>query len=104
MCSPFTRATHHGAGVGKMTRRLTVTKSFLRDFFNVEALDRGEHGRVYKCVCRMDLWPYAVKVIEAGCVSARRLRAYICLSMHLSIYLSPPSIHPSMHISIHTGA
>jgi len=30
--------------------RLTSTKSFLCDFFNVEALGRGEHGTVYKCV------------------------------------------------------
>jgi hypothetical protein len=35
------------AGVGKMTRRLTVSKSFLRDYFNVEALARGEHGELH---------------------------------------------------------
>ena len=37
----------------------------------MEAVDGGEHGRVYKCVGKMDLWPYAIKVIERGCVSAR---------------------------------
>ena len=40
------------AGVGKMTRRLTVSKSFLRDYFNVEALARGEHGEMRAfCEC-----------------------------------------------------
>jgi len=39
------------AGLGKMTRRLTLSKSFLRDFFNVESLDRGEHGMVFLCLC-----------------------------------------------------
>jgi hypothetical protein len=43
------------AGVGKMTRRLTMSKSFLRDYFNVEALARGEHGEL--CVRQQALKP-----------------------------------------------
>jgi hypothetical protein len=42
-----------------------------RDFFDLEEVGSGEHGKVYKCVRRMDLWPYAVKVLQRGVAGPR---------------------------------
>uniref|UniRef100_A0A0C3SZM2 Protein kinase domain-containing protein n=1 Tax=Guillardia theta (strain CCMP2712) TaxID=905079 RepID=A0A0C3SZM2_GUITC len=36
-------------------------------FINIQELGQGEHGKVYKCVRKMDLWPYAVKVLNKMC-------------------------------------
>jgi serine/threonine protein kinase len=54
--------------------QLTSGSSFTRDFFDIKEIGRGEHGTVYSCVRKMDLWPYAVKVVETRGGAADRER------------------------------
>jgi hypothetical protein len=68
--SPIASLPAGSAGRFKMSRRLTTAPSFRRDFFDIRELGRGEHGSVFRCVRKMDLWPYAVKVLPQ-CKGAR---------------------------------
>ena len=65
-------------GVGRLRMSaglLTSGSSFSRDFFDIKEIGRGEHGTVYSCVRKIDLWPYAVKVVETRGGGAERERA-----------------------------
>jgi wee1-like protein kinase len=54
-------AEARGAAAGR-PGPLTV-RSCLHDFYNFQEIGRGSFGRVYRCVRRIDLCPYAVKEV-----------------------------------------
>ena len=53
-----------GPGPGWPSRPQPLTvRSFLHDFYNFQEIGRGSFGRVYRCVRKIDLCPYAVKEV-----------------------------------------
>lgn len=47
----------------------TTFRSFQEDFFGFHEIGHGSFGKVFKCVRKMDLQPYAVKEVHLSSIS-----------------------------------